>query len=43
MTPSVRPAGKLRGVLGWIDQGERQQGHHEEVNKPRFGGVCIIN
>lgn len=38
----VRPAGKLRGVLGRIDQGECQQGHYEEVNKPRRSGVVHL-
>ena len=31
----IMPAGELRGVLGRIDQGQRQQGHYEEIKKPR--------
>lgn len=38
----IRPAGELRGVLGRIDQGERQQGYYEEMNKPRRSGVICL-
>ena len=36
-TERIRPTGQLRGVLGGVDQGQRQQGYDEEMKRARKG------
>ena len=42
MTPGVRPARQLRGVLGRINPSQRQQGHDAEMKEtPPKRGYCL--
>lgn len=31
----IRPAGELRGVLGWFNESQRQQGHDAQMKRAR--------
>ena len=44
MTPSFRPAGELRGVLGWLNKGQRQQGCDAQAVKesPSIEGLFLL-